>query len=198
MRALLALLILAASLTAQFAHADPCDRYRATLTREAQAVFGLGAPIPALAAQLMKESSCRADITAWDDGRGLAQFMDPTAEQVTRLFPELGAPDPYNPTWAMRGQARFNRWLSQRVKAVNECHRWAATFKGYNAGLGYVQRAQRLSPQPGVWFGVTEHINAGQSLANFQASRQYPRKIIFSLQRRYASWGPLLCNGVIA
>jgi soluble lytic murein transglycosylase-like protein len=174
--------------------ADPCDRYRATLTREAQAVFGLGAPVPALAAQLLKESSCRADVTAWDNGRGLAQFMDPTAAQVARLFPELGVPDPYSPTWSMRAQVRFNNWMLARVQGDSDCERWGAAFKGYNAGLGYVQRAQRQSRAPGVWFGVTEDINAGQSAANFSYSRQYPRTILFTHQLRYLTWGAALCT----
>jgi soluble lytic murein transglycosylase-like protein len=174
--------------------ADPCDRYRATLTREAQAVFGLGAPVPALAAQLLKESSCRADVTAWDNGRGLAQFMDPTAAQVARIFPELGVPDPYNPTWSIRAQVRFNNWMLARVQGDSECERWGAAFKGYNAGLGYVQRAQRQSRAPGVWFGVTEDINAGQSAGNFSYSRQYPRTILFAHQLRYLTWGVPLCT----
>lgn len=176
--------------------ADPCLRYRASLTREAQAVFGLNAPVPALAGQLMKESTCRADVTAWDNGRGLAQFMDPTAAQVARLYPELGIPDPYNPLWSIRAQVRFNHWLRARVQGNNECERWGATFKAYNAGLGYVQRAQRKSPMPGIWFGATEDINAGQSAENFQASRQYPRTILFVHQRRYASWGAATCAEV--
>jgi soluble lytic murein transglycosylase-like protein len=173
--------------------ADPCDRYRATLTREAQAVFGIGAPVPALAGQLLQESTCRADITAWDNGRGIAQFMDPTAEQVSRTFPELGVPDPYNPTWAIRALVRYDNWLIARVKGINACERWGGGLKGYNAGPGYVQRAQRQSPTPGVWFGATEYINAGQSAKNFQYSRQYPRTILFTHQRRYLSWGAPLC-----
>jgi membrane-bound lytic murein transglycosylase MltF len=176
--------------------ADLCDQYRPALTREAQAIYGLGAPIPALAGQMRQESGCRADVTAWDNGRGLVQFMDPTALQVARSYPELGTPDPYNPKWAMRALVRYNHWLYARVKGNDACERWAATFKGYNAGLGYVQRAQRLSPQPGVWFSVTEDINAGQSETNFTASRRYPRVILFKHQPIYAAWGPALCREV--
>lgn len=174
--------------------AEPCDRYRATITREAHAVLGIGAPVPALAAQLMKESTCRADITAWDNGRGIAQFMDSTSAQIARLYPELGVPDPYNPTWSIRAQVRFDHWLSERVRGDDDCQRWGATFKSYNAGLGYVQRAQRASSRPGTWFGLTEDINAGQSAANFKASRQYPRTILFTHQKRYRAWGVQLCG----
>ncbi|HTD05867.1 lytic transglycosylase domain-containing protein, partial [Undibacterium sp.] len=125
--------------------ADLCPQYRATLTREAQAIYGLNAPIPMLAGQIRQESGCRADVTAWDDGRGLAQFMDGTARQVSKSFPELGAPDPYSPIWAIRALVRYDNWLYQRVQGENACERWAATLKSYNAGLGYVQRAQRRS-----------------------------------------------------
>lgn len=176
--------------------ADLCDQYRPALTREAQAVHGLGAPIPAFAGQMRQESGCRADVTAWDDGRGLAQFMDPTALQVSRTYPELGAPDPYNPRWAIRAMVRYDGWLYARVKGADACQRWAAAFKGYNAGLGYVHRAQRLSPTPGIWFDATENINGGQSEKNFIYSRRYPHLIIFKHQQRYASWGMRLCDEV--
>lgn len=176
--------------------ADLCDQYRATLTREAQAVYGIGAPIPALAAQMRQESGCRADVTAWDNGRGLAQFMDPTARQVVKSFPDLGAPDPYNPKWALRAMVRYNYWLHERVRGENPCERWGATFKSYNAGLGYVQRAQRASPAPGIWFNLTENINAGQSDSNFAYSRRYPHLILFKHQPIYAAWGTVLCKGV--
>lgn len=188
--------LLAAGLTAVTlaALADPADPYRATLVREAQAVLGPGAPVPMFAGQIRQESSWRPGVTAPDDGRGLAQFMDATAQMVARNYPELGAPDPYNPRWAIRALVRYDSWLYLRVKGVSPCERWAAALKGYNAGLGYVQRAQTRSSQPGRWFDVTELINAGQSAKNFEYSRQYPRWILFKHQPLYAEWGPTTCQ----
>lgn len=175
--------------------ADLCEQYRAPLTREAQAIYGIGAPVPALAAQMRQESGCRADVTAWDNGRGLAQFMDGTALQVARSYPEIGPPSPYNPKWAMRALVRYDYWLRERVRGDNLCERWGATLKGYNAGLGYVQRAQRKSSSPGKWFGMTENINAGQSETNFIYSRRYAHLILFKYQPLYASWGGVVCPG---
>jgi hypothetical protein len=178
------------------AHAgDVCTRYRSVLVREAHAVYGLNAPIPMFAAQITQESGCRASVTAWDFGRGLAQFMDGTAQQVTREFPELGAPAPYSATWAIRALVRYDRWLYERVKGNTTCDRWAAALKGYNAGLGYVQQAQRQAPKPGVWFGATEMLNVGQSARNFEGSRMYPRWILFKHQPAYADWGTVTCEG---
>lgn len=182
---------------AALAWAGPADPYRATLTREAQAVHGVGAPVPMFAGQINQESSWRPGVTAWDNGRGLAQFMDATADVVVRNYPELGAPDPYNPKWAIRALVRYDAWLYARVRGDTPCHRWAAALKGYNAGLGYVQRAQKRSVTPGRWFGTTELINAGQSPQNFEYSRTYPRKILFKHQPLYTTWGPLMCQEVI-
>lgn len=177
----------------------PLDRalpYRATLVREAQAVYGIGAPIPLFAGQIHQESTWRAGITAPDDGRGLAQFMDSTAAMIVRLYPELGAADPYNPRWAIRALVRYDAWLLARVQGATACERWAAALKGYNAGIGYVQRAQRVSPLPLQWFGTTEWINRGQSPKNFEYSRMYPRWILFKHQPLYAEWGIITCKGV--
>ncbi len=188
----IAVVLLIAGCLSAFA-GDLCSQYRRTLMREAQAVMGLGAPIPALAGQMRQESSCDADVTAWDNGRGLAQFMDATSEHVSRMYPELGAPDPYNPTWAIRALVRYDDWLYDHVKGTDDCERWGAAFKGYNAGLGYVQRAQRQSPTPGKWFNATENINAGQSEKNFIYSRRYSHLILFKHQRLYEDWGVTLC-----
>ncbi|NMV36913.1 transglycosylase SLT domain-containing protein [Ralstonia insidiosa] len=166
------------------------------LIREAQAVHGVGAPVPMFAGQIRQESSWRAGITAPDDGRGLAQFMDATAAMIARAYPELGAPDPYNPRWAIRALVRYDGWLYARVKGETPCERWAAALKGYNAGIGYVQRAQSHSPLPLRWFGTTEWINRGQSPHNFEYSRMYPRWILFKHQPIYAAWGAYTCKGV--
>jgi hypothetical protein len=173
--------------------ADLCDRYRTLLVREARAVHGINAPAPMYMAQIRQESSCREGVTAWDNGRGLAQFMDGTAKQVAVLHPELGPPDPYNPRWAIRALVRYNRWIYQRVKGKDECHRWAATLKGYNAGPGYVMQAQIKSLDPLTWFGVTEFVPTRQSAENFEYSRLYPRKILFKHQPLYTNLGKTVC-----
>ncbi len=164
-------------------------KYRSDLVREAHFVFGLSAPIDYLAGQIHQESGWKPGITAWDGGRGLVQFMDPTAAWVAQRYPELGQPQPYNPLWAIRAMTRLDAYNVAHVQAINACEAWGAALKGYNAGLGYVQRAQKRSPQPGQWFGVTEHINAGQSAKNFEYSRMYPRWIIWKHAPRYTSWG---------
>lgn len=173
-------------------------KYRGELTREAQFLYGLGAPVPMFAAQIEQESGWRPGITAWDNGRGLAQFMDPTADTITRLYPELGTAQPYNPSWAMRALVRYDQWLSHQVKADAPCDRWAASLKGYNAGVGYVQQAQRKSPAPGVWFDQTEYVTTKQSAKNFEYSRMYPRWILLKRQKNYIGWGAIVCEGVMS
>jgi soluble lytic murein transglycosylase-like protein len=173
--------------------ADLCTQYVNMLTREAQAVRGPDAPTPMFLGQLRQESSCRAGVTASDNGRGLAQFMDATARQIAAMFPELGPPSPYDPRWAIRAMVRYDGWIYGRVKGADPCNRWAAALKGYNAGPGYVLQAQARSTQPDVWFGVTEFVPTRQSAANFEYSRTYPRKIIFHHQPRYLAIGLPVC-----
>ncbi len=173
----------------------PSLQYRSTLTREAQFVYGPSAPVPMFAGQIHQESGWRADVTARDLGRGLAQFMDATADQVARSYPELGAPSPYDPRWAIRALVRYDGWIYRRVKGDTPCDRWGASLKGYNAGPGYVQQAQAKSASPGVWFGVTEFTPTRQSPQNFEYSRTYPRKILFRHQPLYAGWGAVTCPG---
>lgn len=196
MRILLAIAALLACMVQAFAATAPAGaaRYHATLVREAQFVYGPDAPVPMFAGQIHQESRWRADVTAWDNGRGLAQFMDATSAQVARSYPELGAPNPYDPRWAIRALVRYDDWIYVRVKGDTRCQRWAAALKGYNAGTGYVQRAQRRSGQPGLWFDATEWINAGQSAKNFEYSRLYPRWILLQHQKLYASWGRVTCE----
>ena len=170
------------------------SRWASAVTREAQAVFGINAPVPAFLGQIHQESGGREKVTAWDNGRGLAQFMDATARDVARRHPELGAPDPYNPTWAIRAMMRLNWDNYQSVRGANACERWGGAFKAYNAGAGYVLYAQRRSENPDIWFGVTEYVKTRQSPKNFEYSRLYPRWIIFRHQPVYAQYGALLCQ----
>lgn len=169
-------------------------KYRSMVTREAQFLLGLNAPIPMIAAQIEQESAWRPGITAWDNGRGLAQFMDPTTDFITKLYPELGKAAPYSPAWAIPALIRYDVWIYKRVKGDTECHRWAAALKGYNAGLGYVQQAQKASDRPGIWFDATEFVKTKQSAKNFEYSRMYPRWILFKRQLNYTTWGAMTCH----
>lgn len=173
--------------------ADPSAPYRSTLVREAQAVYGPDAPSAMFAGQIAQESSWRPNVTAWDNGRGLSQFMDGTTAQVTNLFPELGPANPYDPRWAMRALVRYDGWIYRKVKGKDACHRWGAALKGYNAGPGYVMQAQARSPDPLTWFGVTEFVPTRQSAANFEYSRTYPHKILLKHQPRYIGMGTIIC-----
>jgi len=174
-------------------------KYRADLTREAKFIFGLAAPVPVLAAQIEQESGWRPGVTAWDNGRGLAQFMDSTAKWASERFQDLGPSDPYNPRWAMRAMVRLDDYNLRRAGGDTPCDRWGAGLKAYNAGLGFILRAQKRSEAPGRWFGLTEHINAGQSAKNFEYSRLYPHWIIGKRQPKYALWGALVdCAGAVS
>ncbi len=195
---ILAALLLGWTIFADVFSAPPAAalKYRPDLTREAHFVFGLRAPIDYLAGQIHQESGWRPGITAWDNGRGLAQFMDPTAKWVAEKYPEVGEPAPYDPLWAIRAMVRLDAFNAGKVAAETPCDRWGAGLKAYNAGLGYVLRAQKRFNPPGRWFGGVELVNAGQSAKNFEYSRLYPRWIIFKHAPRYAAWGSgVNCEG---
>lgn len=168
--------------------------YQSILVREAHFSMGMNAPIPMLAAQIEQESGWNPNVTAWDNGRGLAQFMDGTAEWASKEFPDLGKPEPYQPSWAIRALVRLDFYNFNHVKGATACERWGAALKGYNAGLGFVLRAQEHSTQPLLWFDHTELLNEGQSEKNWEYSRQYPRWILYKRQSNYLpAWGAPMC-----
>ena len=174
--------------------ADDCLPFRKLITGHAQAQYGLSAPVPMFAAQIQQESSCRPGIVSWDNGQGLAQFTGSTIDFAGKLFPDLGEPAPLNPIWAIPAMLRYDAWLKKQLQAATECDGWAAALKAYNAGAGYVKRAQAASTEPGVWFGQTEFVQTGQSAKNFEYSRMYPRKILIDRQPKFAIWGMMVCK----
>ena len=170
------------------------NRWGSTVKREAQFVYGINAPVAMLLGQIQQESGGNPNITASDGGMGLTQFMKNTVTTIVNDHSELGPASPYNPTWAIRAQARYDRDLYDHVQGKDDCEKFAAALKSYNAGLGFVERAQKKSSNPETWFTVTEDIQVGQSQKNFIYSRWYPRIILYTHQRRYMSWGGVVCN----
>ena len=186
-------------------HADVIPRdanhYRSTLVRAAHAGMGLDAPIATLAAQVHQESRWRVDAKSPVGAQGLAQFMPATAEWLAEIYPHsIGTADPFNPGWSLRAMVAYNKWLLVRVRAHNNCERWAMALSAYNGGLGWVYRDRALSREYGAddlaWFDSIEPHNAGRSEANFAENRHYVRVVLLRFEPLYVrqGWGHGVCG----
>ena len=176
-------------------------RYRADLTRTAHSQWGLDAPVASFAAQLQQESGWQPNAISRVGASGMAQFMPATARWWCEIN-GLSATDcqPANPTWALRALVGYDKWLYDRVAAVDGCNRMAFALSAYNGGLGWVQRDKALAKtnllNPAIWFDQVERVNAGRSLANWRENRDYPQRILRRYERAYvaAGWGRGVCT----
>ena len=174
--------------------------YRPTLVRAAHVFWGLDAPVATLAAQVHAESAWNANAKSPAGAMGLAQFMPATAAWLPSVAPGVGASAPYNPGWALRALAAYDRWLWERVTGVSPCERMAFALSAYNGGLGWVQKDKKLAQKKGldprVWFKNVEAVNAGRSPAAWKENRGYARRILFDLEPEYETtgWGFGVCE----
>lgn len=160
---------------------DAAPHYRRDLTRNAHLIWGLDAPVATFAAQIHQESGWRRDARS-PYAFGLAQFTPDTAAWIGGLDAGLASNEPGNPVWALRALVRYDAWLYARVPgAASLCARMALALRGYNGGLGYVQKEAR-SGQPCEVF---------RSVANCRENLDYPRRILTRLEPLYvrAGWG---------
>jgi soluble lytic murein transglycosylase-like protein len=167
------------------------EQYRRDLTRIAISVWGLDAPVSLLAGQIEQESGWRTDAVSWAGAKGLAQFMDATGRDVAARYGG-GAPNPFDPRWAMMAQSRHMRELHGAIGRVrNDTERFAFALAGYNGGLRWVRARQALSTDPGRCLGLTCDINPGIRASAQRENREYPRRILLVLAPRYhaAGWG---------
>lgn len=190
------LLLVTAFVTAACAQAIPRDalRHQATLKREAQRVWGLNPPVATFAAQVHQESRWRENARSPVGAVGLAQFMPATSNWIGGLYASLGDRAPTNPTWALRALVTYDRWLADRIKAVNGCERMAFTLSAYNGGLGWVYKRQKLSKEPGRCMGATCAINPGVTPASQRENQHYPEVILRRYEPMYSLWGAGSCS----
>jgi soluble lytic murein transglycosylase-like protein len=196
------LLVLLYTLAMARAETIPAEalRHRAELTRCGRYAFGLEAPVAALAAQVHQESRWRENAVSPVGARGLAQFMPSTSKWIAGLVPELADNAPFNPGWALRALATYDKWLWDRVAGRDACQRMAMALAGYNGGLGWVQRDKALASKSGadplIWFDHIERFNAGRNAAAFRENRGYPRRVLGTLEPLYirAGWGQGVCH----
>lgn len=176
---------------AQITKAEP---YRATITREANFRFGIPAPVPVIAAQIQQESAWNPYARSRVGAAGLMQFMPSTAEWAA-VQGGFGTVDAFNPAWSIRAGVWYDRWLWNRIAAHNtSCDRWHFTLSAYNGGLGWVNRRQARSPDPGSW-PVTGLINPGIHPANQHENQTYSERILYRHQPQFATWGKTACLG---
>lgn len=87
--------------------------------------------------QLQQESNCRASVTAFDAGQGIAQFMPKTSTYIQGLMGERL--DPYNPNHAVRMQAFYMARIHRLENWVGEKPLWI-DYQIYNGGAGTLKK----------------------------------------------------------
>jgi hypothetical protein len=126
------------------AHAlDRCEAHIKDVRVEHTKYFGIQFPYWYGVGQLKQESACRTNVTAFDAGQGVAQFMPKTAQYISSLMGE--ALDPYNPRQAIRMQAYY-------MNRIHRLENWTpalwVSYQIYNGGKGTLykeyQRAEIL------------------------------------------------------
>lgn len=188
-------MVMAVSCASSAAAQIPPDawQYQRYLTREAQAQFGVTAPVARMAAQIHQESAWRPAVCSHAGACGLAQFIPSTANWMAEMHPRTLAPaDPANPLWAIQAQVRYNHWLEQRIDAANDCALWAMLLSAYNGGIGWLGRDRQLAEQDGAnkdyWFGQVEKYSQRADWA-CEENRGYVSRILFDLEPRYSDAG---------
>jgi len=84
--------------------------------------YGLG--------QLRQESRCR-NVSAWDGGQGIAQFMPKTAESIEKLMGENLSPN--NPEQAVKMQAFYMSYIQKKENWTKDKLLWIS-YQTYNGG----------------------------------------------------------------
>jgi hypothetical protein len=109
---------------------DRCNEYRSDVRNSFSLRFNTNFPWWYGLAQLEQESSCRGNVTAFDAGMGIAQFMPATWKFITK---EMGRADlnAYNPADSIEVQAFY----MERIQGhENWTDRLWITFQIYNGG----------------------------------------------------------------
>lgn len=175
------------------------NQYQRTLIRTAHAHWGLDAPIATFAAQIHQESLWMPNAVSHAGAQGMAQFMPTTSSWIAEIYPDaLGSNQPLNPGWALRALVIYDRWILKRVTAADNCNAVAMMLSGYNGGLGWVHRDQRLASASGAdsatWFNSVEQYTSRADWAR-RENRRYVRLILLRWEPLYeaAGWGTGSC-----
>lgn len=170
--------------------------FRLAIQREAVRNFGLDPPVARLAAQIHQESSWNAR-AASPYAQGLTQFTPSTAKWLPTVCPAVGAPDVWDPNWALRAQACYMAWLHDRVKpyqhagAMTECTRWNFALRAYNGGEGMLNRERIATQRAGFDANDWRFVENTRVRAVWAHKENvgYPRRIMLRIEPAYAAAG---------
>jgi hypothetical protein len=121
----------------------PCSSYALSVRTAHFHYFGLDYPYWYGLGQLQQESSCREKAKSFDGGKGLAQFMPRTWEEIAG---QIEVTDPYNPVHAIKAQAYY----MSRLHRLNWDGALWLTYCFYNSGPGTMKKEYRRA-------GITDY-----------------------------------------
>jgi len=95
--------------------------------------------------QGIAESNLDPDAISWCGAMGIMQIMSATAK-------ELGVKNPWNPEESIQGGIKYDLRVDRFFKDIG-ClsQRRKFMFAGYNAGMGNISRARKLSNNSDKW-----------------------------------------------
>lgn len=127
---------------------DRCLNYKIDERVQSTKYFGLNFPYQYGIGQLKQESCCRADITAFDAGQGIAQFMPATSKYIQSLMGENL--NPYNPEQAIKMQNFYMYRIHSKENFVNNKPLWI-DYQIYNGGGGTLKKEYIRAGKIGDW-----------------------------------------------
>lgn len=169
--------------------------YQRTLTRNAQMVWGLNAPVSGFAAQIHQESGWNPAAKSPVGAEGLAQFMPSTAKWLCGAY-RLPGCETTNPTWAIRAMVTYDHHLYTACRGHTECDRAWCALRSYNGGLGNYRAEAKHAADPLDRQSVAKACGtARRSVRHCPENLGYPHRIIDVIQPRYvaAGWGQGWC-----
>ncbi|AXH68421.1 protein containing transglycosylase domain [Vibrio phage R01] len=130
-----------------------------------------------LKAQYYQESLLKPDAKSHVGAMGIAQVMPGTWLDISKKLRFNARASPYDPELSIEAGAYYlnYQWSQWRAKRTFE-DRISLAFAGYNAGLGNILKAQRLSGGRADWKSISEAL-PGVTGENSKETVQYVERI---------------------
>jgi soluble lytic murein transglycosylase-like protein len=122
------------------------DRLDDAFRKYSKRFFGPGVDWRIFKAQGLAESGLNPDAVSHVGARGIMQLMPSTWQDVRSMSSLIGE-HINDPEWNIAAGILYDRTLWKQWTTADDAHRFQFTFGSYNAGITYVQRAQKLAEQ---------------------------------------------------